>query len=136
MATNTIIDKVNDLPAFISYLESTKPEDWLVDTVRSKGNTKNCVMGHLVNYVYGVGYEGSISEAWDYFEDCWSTTFYIYDVNDGKMDTYTQETARERIIAYLSDLWLGLRTPTWRAYELYAKGIRDITKYEEDLAND
>ena len=134
MINSEILEKVNDLPAFIRYLEATTPEEWQVDTVRSVGNAKNCVMGHLINYVYGKDYEASISEAWDYFEEIWSSTFFIYDVNDGKNEQYRQPTARERIITYLSDLWLGIRVPTWRAYELYSEGIYDITKYEEDLA--
>ena len=134
--TPEVISKVEDLPAFIRYLESTTPEEWQVDTVRNKGNTKNCVMGHLVNYVYGKEFTGSISGAWDYFEEAWSSTYVIYPVNDGEDPNYPQDTAKARVIAYLSDLWLGLRTPTWRGMELYSEGIYDIDKYERELNDD
>jgi hypothetical protein len=126
--------KVEDLPAFIAYLESTSPDEWLLDTVRNVGNTKNCLFGHLINYIYGKDYTGTISPAWDLFEELWSTDFVIYPINDGKDPNYPQATARERIIRYLSDLWLGIRTPTWRGMQLYGEGIYDIDKYEKELA--
>lgn len=123
MTDQQIEDKVLDLPSFIRYLENTKDSEWVCDIVRSKGNTKNCVMGHLVNYVYGKDYQDSISLAWDIFEEIWSTTFYIYEVNDGNHKRYPQDTPKARIIKYLSNLWLGLETPTWRAYELHSQGV-------------
>lgn len=122
MSTEEVIEKLSDLSPFINYLEQTKESEWLCDTVRNKGNTKNCVMGHLVNWFYGEGYEGNISSAWDWFEEMWATTYMIYPVNDGKSPewmnfTYDQGTPKQRVIAYLKNLWLGLEKPTWQLWE-------------------
>lgn len=108
--------KVANLQAFIAYCEATKPEDWALDVVRTKDG-KNCLLGHLVDYVYGKGYEGNIMPAWDTFEEMWATQFMFYPVNDGQSVKYQQPTAKARVIAYLKDLWLGLETPTWKLME-------------------
>lgn len=134
MSDESLIKRIQDLPAFIKYLESTDTCEWLTDVVRDKGNKRNCLFGHLINYIYGKDFKGIISPAWDYFEEIWSTDFVIYPINDGKDPDYQQATAKERTIKYLSDLWLGIRTPTWRGMELYGEGIYDIDKYEKELA--
>lgn len=103
----TPYEALKDLKQFILYLENTNDEEWQVDTVRNEGNTKNCCMGHLVNWYYGEDYEGSVSDVWDWFEEYWATTYMIYPVNDGQDPLYQQSTPRKRIIAYLKDLNSG-----------------------------
>lgn len=107
-----------DLPSFIQYCNETDESEWQIDTVRNVGNTKNCLFGHLVNWYYGKDYDGNVSPIWDMFEEIWSTTFYVYDVNDGKNPKYQQSTPKQRCVAYLKDLWLAIETPVWRANEV------------------
>ena len=102
---NEVIQKLTDMEPFIEYLKNTKDEDWQTDKVRS-GN-KNCVMGHLVDWYYGKGFQGVISPVWDIFEEMWATTYMVYPVNDGQNPKYKQETPKERIVAYLEDLKNG-----------------------------
>lgn len=116
--------KIGDLGAFIQYLIDTQESEWQVNAVRNAGNTKNCLFGHLVNFVYGKDYDGSISNAWDYFEEVWSTDFFIYQVNDGTNPDYKQTTPKQRCIAYLKNLWLGVEMPTWRTMEVHSEGLR------------
>src|SRR5690606_18740724 len=103
---------------FIQYLVDTDESEWQVDVVRNKENTKNCLFGHLVNFIYGKDYQGSISSAWDCFEALWSTTWAVYPINDGRNPEYQQLTPKQRCIAYLKDLWLAQAVPTWRQYEI------------------
>jgi hypothetical protein len=84
MEIEEVYKRLRNLEPFIAYLEHTNDDEWLVDIVRSQGNVQNCVMGHLVNWFYGKDYVGSISIAWDTFEEMWATTYMIYPVNDGK----------------------------------------------------
>ena len=94
-----------NLDNFITYLEDTDEDEWCTDVVRSKANeSQNCIFGHLVNWYYGKGYEGEVSEVWFAFEEMWATTFMIYPVNDGEDAHYTQETPKQRVLAYLRDL--------------------------------
>ena len=93
-----------DLEKFIAYLETTNDADWSIGRVRTEGNKKNCMFGHLVNFYYGKDYEGDILPIWDFFEECYATTYMIYPVNDGENSKYQQSTAKARIIAYLSDI--------------------------------
>ncbi len=130
--TEAVCERLSHLDDFIAYLENTGEHEWNQDRVRNSDNTKNCVMGHLVNWYYGKDYEGDVSAVWDIFEEMWSTTFYIYDVNDGRSENYQQPTPKQRILAYLKDLWMGLRTPTWKAWDLMAASI-DIDAYERNL---
>lgn len=118
------VKRLSDLDPFIAYLEDTTDDEWQVDTVRNKGNTKNCVMGHLVNWYYGKNYEGSISLAWDVFEEMWATTYMIYPVNDGntKMvawmnQKYNQASPKQRVIAYLKNLRDGKEKTTNQLYQ-------------------
>lgn len=50
------------LEPFIAYLETTTDDEWQTDTVRDKDNSKNCVMGHLINWAYGKDYKDSVSD--------------------------------------------------------------------------
>lgn len=117
MTFDEVAAKLSDLRPFIQYLLETDESEWQVDTVRNTGNTKNCLFGHLVNFVYGKNYEGSVSSAWDYFESAWSTTYEVYPINDGKDGRYQQTTPRQRCIAFVKDLYLAQATPTWAAME-------------------
>ena len=113
---DTVESKVADLHSFITYCENTNCDEWATDVVRTKDG-KNCLLGHLVNYVYGRNYEGNIMPAWDLFEEMWATEFMFYPINDGDNPKYKQNTAKERCIAYLKNLWLGLEKPTWKLWE-------------------
>lgn len=103
--------KLANLQPFIQYLQDTEESEWAVDVVRTKDG-KNCLFGHLVDWFYGKGYEGSINAAWDMFEAMWMTTYVIYDVNDGKNPKYQQPTPKQRVLAYMKNLWLGLEEDT------------------------
>jgi len=118
------IDALTDLTSFINYCIETNESEWAVDVVRTKGNKQNCLFGHLVNWHHGNNYQGKCTEIWDSFEEMWSSTFYVYDVNDGKNEKYQQATPKERCIAYLKDLWLGLEMPIWKYYEIQTERAR------------
>ena len=113
-----------DLQSFIDYCESTKPEEWYLHKVRNKGNTKNCLYGHLVNWYYGKDFEGNISPIWDAFEEVGST-YYVYPINDGTNPNYPQKTARDRCIAYLKNVRDGKELWTAAAME------EEYKKYQE-----
>jgi len=116
---------MEDINSLIQYLEATKPEQWLMDRVRSQDGKKNCVMGHVFDW--GGGDEKAENSnatkgglAWEWFEECWATTYMIYPVNDGRDRRYQQATAKERCIAYLKDLRDGKAKNTrqlWDEYE-------------------
>jgi hypothetical protein len=108
--------QISNLEEFISYCESTKPEEWAVDVVRTKDGC-NCLFGHLVKWYYGDEYNGSVMDIWDCFEEIWATTYMVYPVNDGKNPKYQQGTARERCIAYLKDLSSGSAKTTQQLME-------------------
>lgn len=138
IAREQTIERLSDLKPFIAYLEKTKDEEWQIDTVRNSSNSKNCVMGHLVNWFYGERYEGDISLAWDLFEEIWATTYMIYPVNDGHAPSwmnykYDQSTPKERIIAYLKNL-NGRKEKT--VQDLWEEGERrlnvELEKEKED----
>lgn len=109
--------KLATLDDFISYCEATTESEWQIDTVRNKGNTSNCLFGHLINWYYGKGYKGNIITAWDFFEDAWATTFFVYLVNDGRNPNYPQPTPRQRCIQLLKNLNDGSELTTNQAME-------------------
>ena len=98
-----------EIQSLINYLENTQEESWRTDTVRSKDGKTSCVMGHIFNFGGG---DGNIDEygtnggtrAWDFFEEAWATTYMIYPVNDGESKKYTQNTPKQRVLAYLKNL--------------------------------
>lgn len=100
------------LPEFINYCSATSENEWTTDVVRTRDG-KNCLFGHLVDWYYGKGYDGNISPAWDMFEDIWSSTYMVYNINDGKNPSYQQPTPKQRCLAYLKNLWLGLEEPAF-----------------------
>lgn len=110
-------EKLSDLQPFIQYCIDTDEDEWQVDVVRNKGNTKNCMFGHLVNWFHGKDYEGSVSRVWDLFEEMWMTTYGVYPVNDGQNPKYQQATPKQRVIAYLKDLYLGQEIDTQTGME-------------------
>lgn len=120
-----------NLPGFIAYLEQTQETEWQKDVVRSADNTKNCMFGHLINWAYGKNYKGSVSSVWEIWEDMWATTYMVYPVNDGESDKYLQSSPKERIIAYLRDLWLGLEKTTWQYMDEQYKRYLAETLEEE-----
>lgn len=117
----------NDLQSFIDYCEATEPDEWYLHKVRNKGNTKNCLYGHLVNWYYGKDYTGSVGPVWDAFEEVGSS-YYVYEINDGNNPRYPQETARDRCIAYLKNVESGKELWTWQAMEEEAKRYMDAER--------
>lgn len=106
-----VVDRLMDLGPFIQYLTDTSEDEWAVGVVRTKDG-KNCSFGHLVNWYYGPGYEGTISGVWDIFEEMWMTTYVIYPINDGQNPEYRQATPKQRVLAYMKNLWLGQEVDT------------------------
>lgn len=126
MDNDSLVKKISDLQLFVEYLETTNPNEWVCDIVRTKNNTRNCVMGHLVNWVYGKDYKGNVLPAWDWFEEMWATTYMIYPVNDGDSPEwmnhkYDQPTPKERVIAYLKNLRDGKEKTTQQLWEEEAR---------------
>lgn len=115
-----VAERLSDLQPFIQYLQDTREDEWAVDVVRTKDG-KNCLFGHLINWYYGEDYEGSISLVWDLFEEMWMTTYVIYDINDGKNPKYPQPTPKQRVLAYMKNLWLGLEVDTQTGMALETK---------------
>lgn len=129
MTWEDIAAKISHLDQFIQYLQDTQEDQWAIDVVRTVGGKKNCLFGHLVNWVYGPEYEGSVTRAWDIFEEMWSTTWEIYPINDGQDPRYQQDTPKQRCIAFMKDLWLAQALPTWRAMELDAEHAKQREAY-------
>lgn len=113
------------LSSVIKYLESTSENSWCVDVVRTKDNSKNCMFGHL--FAMGDD-EKESNELWDWFENCVTTTYAVYPINDGEHPDYQQPTPKQRCIAYLKNIELGKELTTYEAMELeyqaYKKAIK------------
>lgn len=84
------------IQSLIDYIEKTTDDQWLMGRVRTKDNKQNCIMGHVFDWGGGdEKHESGCtqgSEAWDWFENCWATTYMIYPVNDGEDKRYKQKT--------------------------------------------
>lgn len=92
------------LGLLISRLEATTDDQWCMDIVRSKDQTKNCILGH----VFAMGKNDEEGNAWwNWFEHYIAITLMVYPVNDGKDKRYPQETPRARCLAYLQDVLSG-----------------------------
>lgn len=90
-----------NLQRVIDHCEATKEDDWCQDIVRSKDQSKNCLLGHI----FAMGKNDEEGGCWwDWFEATVATTYMVYPVNDGENKKYPQPTARERCLAYLKDL--------------------------------
>jgi len=98
----------------ISYMEATPDESWNVDTVRSSDGARNCFFGHLFNMGKD---EDESNDIWRWFESYWSTTYVIYRINDGSHERYPEETAKQRVIAYLKNLRSGVELDTMASME-------------------
>lgn len=120
-----IVEKLKNIDSFIDYLETTDDNEWCEDVVRTKGNEKNCVMGHLVNWYFGKDYEGKLEPVWSLFQEMWATTYMLYPVNDGENEKYQQETPKERTIAYLKDLRDGNEKTTSQLMEEHKKSAKN-----------
>ena len=68
MTMEEVDAKLGTLQTFIQYLIDTDESEWRVDTVRNADNTENCLFGHLVNFIYGKGYEGDAGACLDEFD--------------------------------------------------------------------
>lgn len=121
------VEKLSDLRPFIEYLIATDEGEWQVGVVRNVRNTKNCLFGHLVNWYYGKDHTGDITSCWDVFEAMWACAEEVYPINDGKDPRYPQRTPKQRVVAFMKDLWLGITPPTWRSMEL------EYERYKQEL---
>lgn len=115
-----------DLNYVIRELEKTGPDEWVTGVFKSKDGC-NCILGHIFD-IYG-GDEGRGSEAWDAFESAVATQWMLFPVNDGTSEKYTQETAKERVIAYLKDIRDG-KEPT--THELMEQELAEYERRERE----
>jgi hypothetical protein len=108
------------LQRLIEYLEATKEEDWIVDRVRTTDG-KGCVMSHIFDWGGGDEKDDNGctkgSQAWDWFEEVYATTYMIYPVNDGENPKYQQKTPKARCIAYIKCLRDGHEKTTQQLME-------------------
>ena len=89
------------LRKLIKRLKNTREDQWCVDIVRTKDDKANCLFGHLFA-IYKDNKRANY--LWDWFENCISTDFMIYPINDGKNKDYQQATPKARCLAYLDDI--------------------------------
>lgn len=101
-----------NLRNIIGYMEQTPEDSWCTEVVRSGDGGKNCFFGHL-HAMYEPQGALTAARAWNKFEEEFSTTYYVYEINDGRNPSYPQATAKERILAFLENLDNGaeLKTP-------------------------
>lgn len=138
-------DFIEDLPAFIAYLETTAETAWCTDVVRSPDGAANCVFGHLFQYATDhaattelpAGTHGRTGRGgkpldpaevfanavWNVFEERWSSTFFVYRINDGEHPGYPQPTPKQRVIAYLRALAAGEEDTTLESMDRQAREI-------------
>lgn len=118
--------QLENLESLRAYMASTREDQWNLDTVRSADGERNCFFGHLFNYgqqlALNAGSESATAEKfanrmWEAFEDMWTTTYYVYPINDGKNPKYLQETPRQRCLALLDALWSGEEETTEQSME-------------------
>lgn len=109
-----------DLKKIVAYLESTPEDSWCTGVVRTKTG-KNCLLGHVVDYVYGKDYEGNIMPAWDLFGEFYATEYMYYGINDGEDPKYPQKTPKQRILAYLTNMLNGTELTTYQSMEADAR---------------
>lgn len=114
-----------DLAKVIAYLKGTTEDSWCTDVVRTKDG-KNCLLGHIVDYVYGKGYQGNIMPAWDLFGEFYATEFMYYGVNDGTNPKYPQATPKQRILAYLINMLEGKELTTYQTMEADSKRMAAV----------
>lgn len=91
------------LAKIIEYVKATREDEWCTDVVRNSDGA-NCLFGHISKMD---GTDMAYGEAWDWFEEAWGTTYYIYPINDGTNPNYPQPTPKQRITAYLERLLSG-----------------------------
>lgn len=109
--------KIQDL---INYLEKTKEEDWILWRCRT-ADGKGCVMSHIFDF--GGGDEKDADgytlggQSWDFFEECWATTYMIFPVNDGENKKYQQSTPKQRCLAYIKNLRDGIEKNTQQLFK-------------------
>jgi hypothetical protein len=84
----------------IEYMESTSEASWCEKVVRTKEGG-NCFFGHL--FAMGKDEEES-NLLWNWFEECYSTTYMIYPINDGEHPNYQESTPKQRVLSYLKNL--------------------------------
>lgn len=92
------------LEEIIRYMESTSEDSWCTEVVR-QAEGANCFFGHLSAYDKT---ENAHGELWEWFEETWGTTFYVFPINDGTNPDYPQATPKQRILAYLNNLLTGV----------------------------
>ena len=128
-----MIKETFELQELIDFLDETPEDSWLVDKVRSKDQKKNCVMGHIYAFCAGGYDKDGGSAGWDYFEECYATTYMIYPVNDGENAKYQQSTPKQRVLAYLRDLRDGKEKTTPVLWKESEEMMRTISRIRKEL---
>ena len=149
-------DFIEDLPAFIAYLETTAEDSWCTDVVRSPDGAANCVFGHLFQYATDhtrtiellAGTHGQVGRngrrmdpaevfanaVWNVFEERWTTTYVLYRVNDGENPAYSQPTPKQRVIAFLRALAAGEEDTTLVGMQKEYEAILALEAAEREAA--
>jgi hypothetical protein len=98
----------------IAHLEKTSDASWAVDVVRTRDGC-NCVMGHVFDM--GGGDEKLANEWWDFFEGGIASTYRIFPVNDGHNPDYQQATPKQRCLAYINNVLVGVEQTTYESMD-------------------
>lgn len=129
------------LASLIEHLERTTDAQWLVDRVRDNHTGAGCLMSHVFDWgggdtpiTDGFNKNGG-TEAWNWFEAIYATTYMVYPVNDGENAKYQQVTPRERCIAYLKDLRDGNEKTTLAYEEEYEAAWNAAQRAQGERAN-
>ena len=98
-------------------LGATVDDEWLIDRVRSKDQSRNCCLGHV--FAMGGNDLKLANDWWNWFEEAIATEYMIFPINDGTHADYQQPTPKARILAYLQDVLDGKRKTTYELMDEY-----------------
>lgn len=115
------------LAKIIDYVKATHENEWCTDVVRNSDGA-NCLFGHMSKMD---GTDKAYGEAWDWFEETWGTTYYVYPINDGTNPEYQQPTPKQRITAYLDRLLSGEEQCMAEYWERMSEELEAVRQREE-----
>lgn len=117
-----IENKVEFLNGFIQYLNKTDADNWCTDICRDpKG--RNCLIGHLVDYMEFPDHGIKMNNLIDVFEYEIASTYAVFAVNDKRNDNYQQPTIKERCIAFMENIMNGKEKTTKEWMDSYTPPI-------------
>lgn len=112
------------LDDLIERLRSTEEQDWQTQTCRSDDGRRNCLLGQLFRIGEEAGDEDYSNALVEVFEDRWSTSFQYFPINDGTNPRYPQDSARDRVVAFLEALRDARELRTFDSMDLdYARSL-------------